>query len=257
MPDEEKKGTENAGGTDQQDTGKKGVTADGQQDTTQGAAGNQDEVAGLKEAAKAEREKRQLAEEALRVSNEQMAILQANPVQVQAQVQQPVTTYEQAMVDVGVDKDYMSPDDTIKVMARKDQLDANKNAQTSQIAANQQFAFSHSDYSDVVGRQVGTQFVPSAELAELLQRKPHLRASVYASSEGAYQAVMDERELKKLKENQTVLDEHQKRAGIDTDTAPMGGSAAGGGGGGDIEPGLMSREQSLEIRRKLASGERV
>ena len=93
---------------------------------------------------------------------------------------------------------------------------------------------------------------------KILTEKPYLTAAAYASSQGAYQVVIDERKRAELEKSATANQEHLARQGVDNNTDPLGGSAAGGGGVGDPNNRqMMSREQVLEIRNKLANDEQV
>lgn len=202
------------------------------------------------------------AEQATRTAQDQLAVAMANPVQqVQPQVQQPLSTFEQAMADCGATAEELPYDGAmqVKVQNRKEQLEQIKQNSTQQFLENRQFINSHPDYGEAVGKTSPTtgQIVPSAEITEILQRKPHLTAAAYASAQGAYNIVMDERKLTKFEADQATLKEHQDRQGIDNETLPLGGSAAGGGAAGDVQQKMMTREQVLEVEAKLAGGEAV
>lgn len=197
------------------------------------------------------------AEQQVQLARDQMAVMQAAPVQAQAQ---PKTTYEQAMADCNVTAEDLSlyPEKMVDVMNKKEQLDRAINAQQANQFTNQTFINAHPDYGDVVGRVGPTgQTIPSAEITEILQRKPHLTAAAYASSQGAYNIVMDERKLTKFEKDKAALDEHKNRQELDNETQPLGGSAAGGGTAGDVQQKMMTREQVLEVEAKLARGEAV
>ena len=93
---------------------------------------------------------------------------------------------------------------------------------------------------------------------QYLQVRHEQTAAFMASAQSAYDTVMNERKLAGFESKAAVNTEHQNRQNADTASQPLGGSAAGGGGAGD--PGnesIMTREQSNEIRRKLAAGETV
>ena len=202
------------------------------------------------------------AEQAAQQARDQLAVAMANTVQqVQPQVQQPLSTYEQAMADCGATAEELPYDGAmqVKVQNRKEQLEQIKQNSTQQFLANQQFTNTHPDYGEVVGRTnpATGQIIPSAEITEILQRKPHLTATAYASAQGAYNIVMDERKLTKFEKDQAALEEHQARTNVDTETQPLGASAAGGGVAGDVQQKMMTREQVIEIQEKLASGEAV
>ena len=224
MPDE-KTDKKNAGDVVQQ-TGTETVV-DGQQQTTQDAAGNQDEVTGLKAAAEAERKKRQDLEAQIKLQQDQMALIQANPVQQQVQAQQPLSDYDQAKTNLGIaGEDYIDESQRGAIYTEVNRITNIRTQRTQGVLANQRFMVTHSDYSEVVGRQVGNQMVPSAEITEILQRKPYLNAAAYASAEGAYNIVMQERQLKELEQKNTVNEEHLQQNQIDNKTAPVSGAAA-------------------------------
>ena len=247
MADEEKKGTETAGDADQQT----GTTA---ADTSVGdavagdAAQNQDEVAGLKAAAEAERKKRQDAEAQAQLLRDQLTV--ANATQQQAQIAAPLSDYDQAKTNLGLaGEEYIEEAQRGKIYAEINRITNARNQQSAQLSTNQSFISLHPDYNEVVGRYAGTQFIPSAEITELVQRKPYLAATALASAEGAYQIVMDERKLKTLDQQTTVQEEHLNQQGIATKLAPVSGAAAAGGaitaGAGTI---TLAQQQENEQR---------
>jgi hypothetical protein len=198
------------------------------------------------------------AEEGRLFAERQLELMQAN-IQGQQQVQQTQqagSTYEQAMLDVGITADDLyDGSNMVKVQNRKEQLDnANQQAQQSAMA-NNQFIASHPDFAQVVGSvnpATGQLMSLTQEATMLIQNKPYLASATF---QGAYDAILQERELKQLKSKAAVNTEHLNRTGVDTATQPLGGSAAGGGGAGDTTPAMMTREQVLETERKLANGE--
>lgn len=186
----------------------------------------------------------------------QMTIMQANQ-QVQRQpIQQPKTTLEQAMVDCDVTAEEMYGDVTVKVLNRKAELDALQNQQTNSVYANQQFESSHPDFGSVVGLRnpITGQIQPTAEILKILTEKPYLTAAAYASSQGAYEIVMQEREIAKLQQQNTVTEEHLKQQGIDTKLAPVSGAAAAGGAM-QAASGTVTLEQQQEMEQRVANGE--
>lgn len=228
------------------------VAAGVQQDVTSDAAGNQDEVAGLKTAAEAERKKRQEAEAQTQLLREQMALQQANPVQ---QTTQPVSDYEQAKANIGLaGEEYIDETQRGAIFTEINRIINARSQQNAQATANQQFINTHPDYFDVVGKQVGNQMMPSAEITKILQEKPHLTAAAYASSQGAYQIVMDERKLQELMEKNIVNDEHLKQNDIDNKTSVVSGAAAGGGAI-TAHAGTATLEQQEEMEQRVANGE--
>jgi len=202
------------------------------------------------------------AEQDAQLLRDQMAIIQANQsqAQVQTQVQQPKSTYEQAMLDCGVaESEYLTEQERTKVFARKEQLDMARNVQQTSQLANQQFIGSHSDYSEVVGvTNLYTGIVtPSTEITEILQRKPHLKAAAYASAQGAYEIVMDERKLKELTEESSASTEFEAQQKVDAKTGVMSSAAVGGSGA--VDSGQLKRattyEQQLENDQRVAAGQ--
>ncbi len=182
---------------------------------------------------------------------QQQALVNANPPQ------QPKSSMEQAMIDCGVVEDDLYGAAQVQVMNRKDQIDAARVQQQQANFSIQQFVLQHPDISQVVGSVnpvTGQITSMSPELMSLLTKKPH-----YAGGNLPilYDAVIQERELSKFEKEQVVLNEHQARTGVDSQALPMGGSAAGGGTGGDVQQKMMTREQVLDIERKLANGETV
>lgn len=191
---------------------------------------------------------------------QQMQILSANQQQQTAPVQtQTQTIYDQARVDCGLqDEEYMTETQRGQVIQRTIEIQNAAQQQQQQAVSNQRFVQEHADYGEVVGKQIGNNFQMSPELLKIITEKPHLANAIYASNESAYKIVMEERELAKLQKTAASNQEHLARQGIDDNTNPLGGSAAGGGGAGDpSNQQIMSREQVLEIRQKLANDEQV
>lgn len=202
------------------------------------------------------------AEEKARVLQEQMQIMAANqqvqPTTVQPQTQ-TLTVYDQARADLGLqDEEYLSESDRGRVIQRTIEIQNAAQQQQQQAVSNQRFIQEHADYGEVVGRQMGNNFQLSPELLKIITEKPHLANAAYSNAQSAYQIVMDERKLVELEKNATANQEHLARQGVDNKTDPLGGSAAGGGSVGDPNnQQMMSREQVLEIEKKLANDEQV
>lgn len=202
------------------------------------------------------------AEEKARILQEQIQILAANQQQQPAPAQvtsQPVTVYDQARADLGLqDEEYPTETDRGRIIQRTIELQNAAQQQNQQAVSNQRFIQEHADFGEVVGRQIGNNFQLSPELLKIITEKPHLANAAYSGSQGAYKIVMDERKLVELEKNATANQEHLTRQGIDNKTEPLGGSAAGGGSAGDPNnQQMMSREQVKEIERKLANDEQV
>lgn len=181
------------------------------------------------EKAKAAEDAKVLAEQQKQQAIDQLALVQAN--QTQVQTQQPVSIYEQALIDCGLKgQEYLSQEEQIKVNTRMEQLGVVRTQQNQQAFADQNFAQSHSDFVTAVGQlnQVTGQFMASVELQKILMEKPHLRASC-STAQGAYAIVMQERKLAELSKKTETLEQQQTQQNVDANLAPMSGVAAGGG----------------------------
>ncbi len=201
------------------------------------------------------------AEEDAAYAQRQLEILQANMQQTaQPPVKQVASTYEQAMLDLGLTADdlYIG-ENMVKVQRRKSELDSALQQYQTAIEANKQFVANCSDFPQVVGSVnplTGVMMAWSQEALSLQQKKPYL-AGAFQNAQGAYQAIMDERKLMEFEKKAAVNQEHINRQDADIQSEPMGGSAAGSGGAGDMQPALMSRQQVLDIEQKLESGQKV
>ncbi len=179
---------------------------------------------------------------------QQQQIAQANPPQA------PKTSMDQALADCNVAAEDMFGEAMTRVLARKDQIDAAKAQQQQAVSSIQQFIVSHPDLNEVVGSvnpTTGQLVTASAKVYALVAKKPHLAG---ASLPTLYDAVVQEDKIAEFEKAAAVDKEHQTR--IDNETLPMSGSAAGGSGGsGDVQQQMMSREEQIEARRKVQSGE--
>lgn len=207
----------------------------------------------LKEATDA----RKAAEDREKLLQQQVALVTANQQVNQQQIaQQPKSTYEQAMVDLGYTSDDLYGDAIVKVQNRKAELDAALQQQQGAINANVQFVASHSDFNQVVGSVDPTTkaMIWSPEALSLIQKKPYL-AGAFQSAQGVYQAVMDERKLIDFEKKATVNQELANRQGLDNASLPLGGSAVGSGGAADPQnQQLLSKEQVKAIEQDIADG---
>lgn len=212
----------------------------------------------VNDAKKVAEEAQKEAEAQTQLVRDQMALQSANQVQTQVQTQtRAKSTYEQAIADCGITEvEYMTEPDRIRIMARKDELDSVKVQQQANVMTNQTFINDHSDYGEVVGRynQTGV-FVPSAELTKILQEKPYLTAAAYASSRGAYNVVVKERELQEIIKKNKVFEQHQAGLNADNKLAPLAGSAAGGAGTHDDMSGLKTADDVAAMEARVAAGE--
>ena len=175
MVEENKTGTEDVGDAGQQKAGNNDAAAGVQQSDTQDAAGNQDEVRGLKAAAVAEKEKRQAIETENQTLRDQMAIVTANKQQNQTPPQEKVSLSQAVAKQLGIDLEFASPDEICRI-----------NEGVLQIRSDQQdeltFLNSHPDYNDVVGiTLLGGQFQPAAPLARALKANPALASALQSS----------------------------------------------------------------------------
>ena len=249
MP-ETQTGTKDAGAADQQQTGDDSSAAGVQQTTTPAAEGNQDaQVEAFKTKAEDEVKKRQAAETELESTKQQMNLLQANqPVQPQLPTQ-PKTLFEQCAERLGFgDGSYLTGEQHGQVLQLMIQVQGN-------VATTQNYIQNHPDFIQVAGaiNQQG-QIMPSAELQKILTEKPQLR-SLASSPQGAYELVMQEREVAKLKAENEIQAEHLKQQGIDTTLAPVSGAAATTGAVSSKAPAVITPEQQVEMEEKVARGE--
>lgn len=176
--------------------------------------------------------------------------------QTQHQVVAPKTVEEQVLQEMGIEAEDLFGANVVDFQQRVSQKNNQIMQQNNAALANQQFVATHPDVSQVVGtvNPMTGQPVYSAELLAVLQKKPYLTGACN-SVEGAWNIVMQERELKKLTQTGQITAEHQNRQGVDTQIAPLGGSAAGGGGAGSQQgQGMLSREQSTQIEQDIAAG---
>lgn len=200
------------------------------------------------------------AEEQAKLLQSQMALINANQQQqvVQSQPQQPLSVYEQAKADLGLTgEEFIDESQRGKIYARINEITQLQNQQTAAAIANQQFEASHPDFGNVVGLRnpLNGQIQPTAEISKILTEKPHLIPAAYASSQGAYEIVMQQRKLDELQKQNTAQEEHLKQQGIDTKLAPVSGAAATGGALSAKTAGAISAEQQAENERKVAAGE--
>lgn len=205
-------------------------------------------------------EKAKESETARQDAENRLAMMQNMQNQQTQQTQQtiaaPKTASEQALQDLGFEEEDLYGGNIVKYHQRLNEINNQAVQQNNAALANQQFMATHPDVSQVVGtvNPMTGQPVYSAELLAVLQEKPHL-AGACNSVQGAYNVVMEARELSKLRQTGQIADEHLTRKGVDTQIAPLGGSAAGGGGAGSQQgQGMLSREQSQQIEQDIAAG---
>lgn len=230
MVEENKTGTEKAGDADQQKTGNNDATAVVQPGATQDAAGNQDEVAGLKAAAIAEREKRQAAEAEAQTLRDQMAIMSSQPTR-QTQKQEQLSLSKAVAKQLGIDIEIATPEEICQINEGVLQIMSGQQSEQS-------FVNSHPDYAEVVGVTLPSgQFQPAPPLTRQLNANPALQnalrnspnkavlAYAIASKDPQYLAELAE----KAKSDDTKAAE-KAAAKIDAANKQLSISVAKGGG---------------------------
>lgn len=187
---------------------------------------------------------------------QQMALMQNNKPQ-QTEIKQPASVYDQAKAELGLaGEEYIDESQRGKIYGKINEIMNAQNQQQNAAYANQQFEATHTDFSSVVGvRHPSTGVIaPSTEITKILMEKPYLTAAAYASSQGAYEIVMNERRLAQLQQQTTIQEEHLKTQGIDTKLAPVSGAAAAGGAV-TTTGASVTIDQQREMEEKVASGE--
>jgi hypothetical protein len=203
--------------------------------------------------ANAEKEKRQAAEQAAQQAQDQLRLAMSNPPEQQQVQQTPKDIYEQ--MGLGPD-DYPTVEQQKKIDAYRFQQQQQNFAQ----ATNQQFVSTHPDFTDAAG-QIDfsrNRLIPSAELQKILAEKPWKANAAYASAQGAYEIVMEERQVKKMQEQQKVYEKQQTQQEIDNKTAPMSGAAAGGGASVPVNQqaaALQTPQDVAAMEARVAAGE--
>jgi hypothetical protein len=199
---------------------------------TPAAGGNQDEIAGLKAAAAAEREKRQTAETEAQILRDQMALQAANQPQTQPQAQESL--YEQVAKHLGYDLEYpLSVQEHGRVTDTMMQIQASRQAQTAFLA-------SHSDYGNVVGTTVNGNFHPAPPLKAYWDKHPGSREEFMqlgnnpAMQRLAYRIVTTDPDYKAAQKEAGLTEEQKKaaeaQAKIDAANKPASISSVPGGG---------------------------
>jgi len=215
------------------------------------------ESEGLKQAAVAEKKKRQELENRLLAIQSENAVLRQQAMQsVRQTAQLPENSYQQALRELGLqDESYLTVEQQAQVFNRKDQLDLHRNRQMLQSQNDMQFIMSHPDYNSVVGpvNPMTGQRVPSEELSRILMEKPYLSASVYGSAQAAYDVVMQERQLAELKKLQSSAQEQENRRNAEARMSPM--SPTETGGAGDESVGLRTFDQVAAMEARVKAGE--
>lgn len=187
----------------------------------------------------------------------QMAILQANQQPVTQTQTQPLSDYDQAKADLGLaNEEYVDESQRSKIHSRMTEIMNARSQQTNAALSNQQFELSHPDFGSVVGLRnpINGAIQPTAEIQKILTEKPYLTVTAFASSQGAYEIVMNERKLNELTQQNTVQEEHLKQQGIETKLAPISGAAAAGGAV-NAQAGTVTLQQQEQMEERVASGE--
>jgi hypothetical protein len=228
-----------------------GVTAvtpaDGQQAATPAAGDLQSQIDAFKTKALDETQKRQALESELQQIRDQMAFVAANSqTQQQAQQQVQKSMFEQAIEDLGYEKDsYLTVEEQAKVNTLVEQRQI---AHNTAVAQNQSFLSQHPDFAEVVGtgNPANGTFVPSPHLQKLVQKNPQLAQAIANSPQAAqlaYHFVVSDPDYIAAKQTQSLTPE-QKAAqaaanAIKAAARPISISAAMGGGGN------MSKAQQI------------
>ena len=158
-----------AGAADPQQTGGGKTTVEGQPATTtpaaEGSADIQAQVEAFKAKARDETQKRQAAEETVRIYQDQLALTRANQ-----QPQQPTTLYNRVIEKLGYqDEEFLDKEQQGNVFNAMLDVISTSNAQQS-------FVSQHSDFAEVVGTNdpISGQFRIAAPLQRVLDKDPQL-----------------------------------------------------------------------------------
>ena len=196
------------------------------------------------------------AEEATAYAQRTIDLMNQNAQMQQPQQQAPKSISQQALDSLGIAADDLFGENVVRYQEKVNQLNNAQVQQSNAVMQTQQFMMSHTDLSQVVGSvnpMTGQITAGTPELLALVAKKPYLQQ---ASTQDLYQAVIDERQFVEATKTASTQKEFQTRAGVQTATQPLGGSAAGGGGtGAQGRQQMLTREQVLETKRKLAAGE--
>ena len=251
MAKEEITGTEDVGDAGQQEAGNNDANAGVQQGDTQDAAGNQDEVTGLKAAAVAEREKRQAAEEETQNLRDQMAIQAAQP---KTEPQRQVSLSQAVAKQLGIDLELATPEEICQINEGVLQI-------TSSQQSEQSFVSSHPDYAEVVGvNGPGGQFQYAPPLLRAIKANPALADALRNSPNKAvlaYEIASKDpqyltEQIENAKSDDTKAAE-KAEAKIKAHNQQLSVSAAKGGGQLDQAAAIkaMSDEEFLAHNQKI------
>ena len=199
-------------------------------------------------------EAKKKAEEEAALLRQQLALASANQPVV-TQPAQPKDPYSQAMEELGfAGMDYITEQERSKVFQRAIEIQNAKHQQETLVQQNQRYIAGHPDYYDVVGRFIGNQFQPSAELTRILTEKPWMQAAAYSSAQAAYEIVMEQKQIDKLQKDNEINEEHLNQEEIQNKLAPVSGAAAAGGAISN-NAGSVTYQQQLEMEERVARGE--
>lgn len=204
--------------------------------------------------ARDEKRKRQELEARLQNMEQMLAIKTANP----PQTPQATTLYEQVANEMGYgDEPYHTAQQQGQILQEVTRrMNAAQQANT--------FIASHPDYFDVVGRNVNGTFIPSDEIVKIVNDAkaigndgPYMQAM--SGPAGAYNLVMQHRELQRLRELSDSTKNRTKQAEIEQQihnhTAPMS-PGSGAGATRTVKPeAITTKEEADEIRRRIMAGE--
>lgn len=225
------------------------------QQATEQAEANQEQAVPY-ERFKEVNEAKKAAEEQAAHAQRQLDLIQMNAQQAQQVQTAPKSTSQQALDSLGITADDLFGENVVKYQEAVNQLNNAQVQQNNAAMQTQEFMMTHPDIANVIGSvnpMTGQIMQTTPELMALVAKKPYLRQ---ASVQDLYLAVQDERKFSEYEKTATIQKEHQKRTGVKIETQPLSGSAAGGGGAGSQgRQQLMTREQVLDMERRLAAGE--
>ena len=202
----------------------------GEQDATQDAAGQDDKsVEGLKAAAVAERNKRQVAEAKAQTLQEQMAVVLANRQEPQPKGK-AADIFSQMGIQVEDDDDYLTAGQVKTV------LNGLVNEVRGALTTRDQRA-NYPDYEQVVGKQVGNTFQYAPPLKKALENNPALISALQNSPNAAmlaYEIAKNDPDYKAVKKQSgktaTQIAAENAESKINAANKKLSVSAARGGG---------------------------
>ncbi len=212
------------------------------------AAGENQEVEGLKAAAKAEREKRQTAETELQNVRDQNALLSQQQV-TQTKPQEQVSLSQAVAKQLGIDLELATPEEICQINEGVLQI-------TSGQQAEQSFINSHPDYAEVVGvngPRGQFQYAPpllralngNPALQSALQNSPNKAVLAYSIASKDPQYLKEQVEAAKSEETKAA-----EKAVTKIEAANQQLSVSAAKGGGNLDQAAAIKAMSDEEFRK-------